>query len=195
MDYQTDYKNVLPIKYYPNIKKELLKNTLIIIAIMILLFSAVYFVKLQTDVNILTEIFSAFDIQPNNYFLIPPFLIVIIILLLNYVTLKNEKYILFDDKIEIQKTENLFIISKEVIPFENITRIFFSNEGILNKMLNCGKITIEISGMKKPNIILESIDAPQQIIAVLQQKINNYNMQKQIKFQEQKKIEGILKNF
>lgn len=194
MDYQTDYKNVLPTKYYPNIKKELLKNTIAIFGIILLLFSAVYFVKLQTGINVLTEILSSFDITPSVYLLIFPFSIIIIILILNYITLTNEGYIIFDDKIEVRKKENLFIISTETIPFENITRIFFSNEGILDKMLNCGKITIEISGMKKPNITLESIDAPEQVIATIQQKINNYNLQKQIKFQEQEKIKGILKN-
>jgi len=184
----------------PNAGKEFLKNLLTIFVLVIIMIGLLMFLQAQVGPDLFTDVFSAFDIQVNTGLitLIISLVFVVgaaILLLFSYINIKNQKYIVYNDRIDFTGTKALLFLHKEVIPFQNITRITFSNEGIMNKLLSCGEVKLELSGLKIPSILLESIDGPDRLTELIQQKITQYNMQKQMQFQEQRKIEGIMKKF
>jgi len=185
---------------YPNTGKEFLKNLLSIFVIVIIIIGLLMFLQTQIGPDLVTDILDAFGVEVNmgmiNLTLILMFFMVAAVLLLfNYMSIKNQRYLLLNNTLEFTGTKLLILSQKETIPFGNITRITFSKEGLLNKLLNCGNIKIEISGMNTPSVTLESVDNPDKLTEIIQQKVNQYNMQMQMQFQEQNKIEGIMKRF
>ncbi len=185
---------------YPNAGKEFLKNLISIFVIVIIIIGLLIYMQTQVGTGLLEDVLSAFEIQISAGIITLGLSLLFIIgaaalLLFNYMSIKNQKYLLCNDRIEYAGTQALIMIQKETIPFQNITRITFSNEGIMNKLLSCGEVKIELTGMKIPSITLESIDGPDRLTELIQQKVNQYNMQRQMQFQEQKKIEGIMRKF
>lgn len=185
---------------YPNAGKEFLKNLISIFVLVIIIIGLLIYLQTQVGPGLIEDVLSAFEIQINTGMItlgISLFFIIgaAALLLFNYMGIKNQKYILYNDRIDYTGTQALVFLQKETIPFNNITRITFSNEGIMNKLLSCGEVKLELSGLKIPSILLESIDGPDRLTELIQQKINQYNMQKQMQFQEQRKIEGIMKKF
>lgn len=185
---------------YPNAGKEFLKNLLSIFIIVIITIGLLMFLQTQIGPDIVTDILAVLEVEVDmemvNLALILFFVIgATALLLLNYANIRNQRYVLLNDKLEFTATQALVFIQKESIPYNNITRITFSNEGLMNKLLNCGEVKIELSGMKIPSITLESIDYPDQLTDIIQQKVNQFNMQRQMQFLEQKKIEGIMEKF
>jgi len=184
----------------PNDGKEFLKNLLTIFIIVILIIGLLMFLQAQVGLEFVTNILEAFNIQMSTgtITLILSLIFVggaIILLLFNYINIRNQKYILHNDRIEYVGTQAFLFLQKETIPFQNITRITFSNDDLLDKLMNCGKINIELSGLKIPEITLESIDKPDVLTNLIQQKVNQFNMQKQMQYQEQKRVEGIMDRF
>ncbi len=185
---------------YPNAGKEFLKNLLSIFIIVIIIIGLLMFLQTQVGPDLVTDILAVFEVEVNmgmiNLVLILIFVIgAAALLLFNYASIRNQRYLLLNDKLEFTGTQALIMVHKESIPFNNITRITFTNEGLMNKLLSCGEVKIELSGMKIPSITLESIDHPDQLTEMIQQKVNQFNMQRQMQFLEQKKIEGIMKKF
>jgi cell division protein FtsW (lipid II flippase) len=184
----------------PNASKEFLKNLMSIFILIIAIIGLLIFLQAQVGPDLLTDLLLAFDIQVSTVVitLIISLIFILgagILLLFNYTNIKNQKYILYNDRIDYTGTQTLLFLQKETIPYQNIIRITFSNEGIFNKLLSCGEVKIELSGLKIPEITLESIDGPEKLTDLIQQKVNQFNMQKQMRFQEQRKIEGIMKKF
>lgn len=185
---------------YPNAGKEFLKNLMSIFVLVIIIIGLLIYIQSQVGTGLLEDVLSAFEIQVNTGMITLGIVLFFItgatlLLLFNYLSIKNQKYLLCNDRIEYAGTRTLILIQKESVPYNNITRITFSNEGIMNKLLSCGEVKIELTGMKMPSITLESIDGPDRLTELIQQKVNQFNMQRQMQFQEQKKIEGIMKKF
>ena len=105
------------------------------------------------------------------------------------------KYSVFKDKIMHKETQALVLMLNQEVPFKNITRITFSRSGFLNKLLDCGDITIDLTALNIKEVKLLSINNPEQVAQYLQGMLNNYNATQQMQFQEQKKIEGIMERF
>jgi hypothetical protein len=184
----------------PNAGKEFVKSLLTIFVLVIIIIGVLLFLQAQVGLGFVLDIFSAFDIQTSATIVtLTASLIFVagaaILLLFNYMNIRNQKYAVYNDRIDFTGTEAFLFLHKEVIPFQNITRITFSNDGIMNKLLSCGEVKLELSGLKIPSILLESIDGPDRLTELIQQKINQYNMQKQMQYQEQTKIEGIMRKF
>lgn len=184
----------------PNAGKEFLKNLINILTLVLIIIGLLIFLQAQIGEGTFTEILEAFEVEVNTGLitLLLSLLFILgaaIVLIFNYINIRNQKYTIHNDKIEYVGSKAFLFLQKETIPFNNITRITFTNKGTLNKLLNCGEIKIELTGLKIPSIILESIDEPDRLTELIQQKVNQYNMQKQMQFQEQRKIEDIMKKF
>lgn len=184
----------------PNAIKEFLKNLTTIFIIVLIIIFVLIFLYLQVSLDFIPEILQSFDIQITltQLFLGVSGIFITgatLLLLFNYMNIKNLKYTVHNDNIEYSEITALVFLNKESVPFHNITRITFSNKGFMNKLLNCGDIKIDVSGLKISNMVLPSIDFPEKLTQVIQQKVNEYNMQKQMQYQEDKKVKGILDKF
>src|SRR3989344_614937 len=180
----------------PNTGKEILKNLAWIFFVIILAFALLAYVQSQTDmIGILLEAFEirvsdAGIIAYTGFFLAA---FALLTLMLNYLNIKNVKYSFYDDRIEYSQVQLLLFMQKESIPMQDIARLTYSKQGIMNKALGCGEITIDLTGMQIPSIKLLSIDDPEGTTAILAQKVNEYRMRQQMQYQEEKNVEGILK--
>jgi len=61
--------------------------------------------------------------------------------------------------------------------------------------MSCGDVIIGLTNYKKENITLASIDNPAMVAARIQSKLNEYNMHKQMVYQESNKISNIMSRF
>ena len=77
----------------------------------------------------------------------------------------------------------------------NITRITLSKDGVMNKLLNCGEITVELTGLRIKEVKLLSIDNVDQVAKYLQDLLYEFNAQRQMQYQEEKKVENIVDKY
>lgn len=184
----------------PNAKKYFLRSATYFAEILVIALLIILFLYIQVGFEWFTEVLAAFGIEASSgriflYAIIVFVLVAAILLALNYSHMKSLKYLMYDTKMIHSEIQGIVFLLKQEIPYNNITRITFSREGLMNKILDCGTITIELSGLRISSIKLESLDNPENLSQMIQQKINQFKMMKQMQFQEQQKIQGIMKNF
>ncbi|MGV8150312.1 MAG: hypothetical protein ACP5NV_01150 [Candidatus Woesearchaeota archaeon] len=184
----------------PNAGKEFVKNLVFIIGILIVAIALLVFLQLNVGLEFIQETLSAFEIiitteQILSYGIILFVAVSIILLAFNYFNIKDLKYDVYDDKIIYKETQALILVNTQEIPYQNMTRIIYARDGLLNKALNCGDITIELTGTKIPKITLVSIDNPENASAYIQRKLNEYNMKRQAQFTEQQRVNAIMRKF
>ncbi|HIH31204.1 TPA: hypothetical protein HA235_00705 [Candidatus Woesearchaeota archaeon] len=189
-----------PFEIIPDVKKETLKTGFFIGVIFLISIAIVIFLQIQVGLGFLIDVFAVFGTEITGgqiaLTIIALFLIfAIAVLAFSYLSIKNVKYSVFKDKIMHKETQALVLMLNQEVPFKNITRITFSRSGFLNKLLDCGDITIDLTALNIKEVKLLSINNPEQVAQYLQGMLNNYNATQQMQFQEQKKIEGIMERF
>src|SRR3989344_424189 len=116
----------------------------------------------------------------------------IFLLLGNYLAARNLRYEFYQNKLIAYETAFLLFINSKEVPYQNIVRVSYNNDGIFNTIFNSGTIVLELSGMKENNIRIEFIDDPQQIVQYMQKLIRESMYVQQAQFIENSKIDNII---
>ena len=86
----------------------------------------------------------------------------------------------------------LVLINSSEIPYQNVIRISYNNNGIFNSIFDSGTIVLELSGMKENKVELEFIDNVEQITQYIQNIIRKFRSIQQAQFSENYRIGNIL---
>jgi hypothetical protein len=195
------YNTVTPIKIVrPNIHKVLVKNLIIISSIVAgIILILVYLDKMVgLDVFMMPLEALGITIDPGNSLsiIISIFVgIIIIFLVTNYLNIINVKYEFYADRIKLYEPTLLVIIAPKEILYKNIIKISYSYDNVINKLLSSGEITIDVNGMKDDPIKMEVIDQTEELVAQLLKIIADYNSLQQMQFEENRRINSIMKKF
>ena len=113
----------------------------------------------------------------------------------NYMAINNVRYELYTDHIRYYETQVFILITSEDIPYDNIIRVNARSEGFMDKLMSCGDVVIGLTNYRRESVTLASIDNPAMIATRIQSKLNEYNMHKQMVYQESNKISNIMNRF
>ncbi len=78
------------------------------------------------------------------------------------------------------------------MPYENISRVLYSDNGFFNTLFHVGTVTLELSGMKKPKVELEFIDNPEESAGLIQSAVRQAMLRKQDQFTNEQRIKKIV---
>ncbi|MFH1316663.1 MAG: hypothetical protein ABII01_04035 [Candidatus Woesearchaeota archaeon] len=181
----------------PNIAKIFLKNFLkLLTALLIisLLFIYIYYIKV---IDSILEVFNQFGVQVDSksFFIIfwaVVFGLFMILLLMNYIITRKTVYKFYWDKMVMTESAFLVFIESHEVPFKNIVRVSYSDDGFFNTFFKTGSITIELSGMKIKDVEIEFIDNIKGNIEFVHNIISRYRAVKQAQFDEKFRIKKIL---
>ena len=181
----------------PNIKKIHLKNLSTITGIVFLISIILLMLHLSVGLDVFLLVFEAFGItvNPSKVLLsaIVGILAVSALLMLgNYLAARNLRYELYQDKLIIYKNALLVLVDSKEIPYQNIVKISYNNNGIFNSLFNSGTIVLELTGMGENKVELQFVDNIQQTAQYMQNLIREYMNIQQAQFTENYKIGNIL---
>src|SRR3989338_10847563 len=181
----------------PNIKKIHLKNLSTITGIVFLISIILLMLHLSVGLDVFLLVFEAFGItvNPSKVLLsaIVGILAVSALLMLgNYLAARNLRYELYQDKLIIYKNALLVFVNSKEIPYQNIVKISYNNNGIFNSLFNSGTIVLELTGMGENKVELQFVDNIQQTTQYIQNLIREYMNIQQAQFTENYKIGNIL---
>lgn len=184
----------------PNTRKAFIKNAVNAAIILILLIGLIIFINAQIGLATFLIIFETLGINITIgemvfYIIILAVIICLGLLITNYLVISKVHYELYADHVRYYETQAFVLISSEDVSYDNVVRINSRSEGFMNKLLSCGDVIISLTNHKRDNLVLQSIDDPIMIAGLVQSKINDYNMRKQMQYQESIRINNIMSKF
>jgi hypothetical protein len=183
-----------------NTRKAFFKNLINMMIILIVVIGMIVFIDQQVGLDTFTMVFEMLGMTVTTgqiifYIIVLVTIICIGMLLANYMAISHVRYELYKDHIKYYETQAFILTNSDEISYENVIRVNFKSEGFMNKLMSCGDVIISLTNHKRENITLQSIDDPEMIARLIQSKINDYNMQKQMVYQQSNRIDSILKRF
>ena len=181
----------------PNIKKIHLKNLSTITGIVFLISVILLMLHLSVGLDIFLLVFEAFDITINPSMVLLSAVVGILtisalLMLGNYLAARNLRYELYQDKLIIYRNALLVFVNSKEVPYQNIVKISYNNNGIFNSLFNSGTIVLELTGMGENKVELQFVDNIQQTTQYIQNLIREYMNIQQAQFTENYKIDNIL---
>ena len=154
----------------------------------------------QVGLDLFLELFEIFDVSfnPSKIWLYSISLILgvtLLLLLVNYLVVGKLRYEFYQSKLVVYENTFLVFVNPKEIPYPNIVKISYNNDGIFNKVFNSGSIVLELSGMKEDKFKLELIDNIEQNVKYLQSLIQQFKNIQQAQFTENYKINKILDRY
>jgi hypothetical protein len=119
----------------------------------------------------------------------------ILYLVINYLSIMNSRYEFYGDYMRLYESKTWIVKTYKDIPYKNIIKISYEYTGFMNKLLNAGEITIEVTGMKEGSVKMEVIDQTEELVAQLMKIVNEYRSLQQMQFEENRKIGNIMRRF
>ena len=126
------------------------------------------------------------------YIVIGVAILSVVFIALNHMSVKDLSYELTSEKLVVNQTTNLIVMNTIEIPFENIVRIGFKQEGLFDKMFNYGTVSLELSGMRETKVEMEYVFNIEETVSQIQGHIRESLAQKQAEYTENYKIDNIL---
>jgi len=191
----------VPIKEFrPNYKKIFVRTLIIMIIVLILIIALLIFFNNQVGFDTFTGIFEELGMTVNPsevlvYTIAIAFFIILALLLGSYLNSKNVKYVFYNNKFVFYETQALILMNSKEVPYQNITKIYFNNNGLMDKLLGYGDIFIEISGMKDNALKLDCIDDVEDTVQYIQRILYEYNAYNQMRFEQNQRIGNIMSRF
>ena len=184
----------------PNLKKIFLKNLITILIFLLVLIGLGIYLEIQVGFDSFAPIFETFQIviDPTQliiYTVVILFFLAFFLLMGSYLASKNVRYVLYDDKIVFKTTQALIMVNSAQIPLQNITRVYYKSDSLMNKLLNYGDIYLEISGMREGNIKAECIDDVKNTTEYIQRLLNEFHSFQQMRYQQNQNINTIMRKF
>ena len=181
----------------PNIKKIFLKNLFTVAGAILLIAIILLVVHFVVGLGIFMAIFETFgiNIKPFTIFLYSFSVIIgisIFLLLGNYLVTGNLRYEFYQNKLIAYENALLVFINSKDIPYQNIVRVSYNNDGFFNTIFNSGTIVLELTGMKENKIELEFIDDIERTVQYIQNLIRESISTQQAQFTENYRIGNIL---
>lgn len=172
MEQQPAKKNSKFQTLKPNIKKIFLKNTFNVLGIALLITIIILLLHFTVGLGIFLIPFESIGVTVDTSRLLlsaisSVFVIIIFILVANYLITQKVKYEFHFDKIIFYENHFLYLKKKQ-IPYLNIIKVLYNDEGIFNKLFNSGTIVLELTGMKEAKAELEFIDNVEQNVKYIQ---------------------------
>ena len=119
-------------------------------------------------------------------------IISVVFLALNHMSVKDLKYVFDADKLTVTKTSNLIFLDTVEIPYENIVRLGYNDEGFFNKLFKFGTVTVELTGMRESKVELEYVFDIEETVPQMQNFLRESLAKKQADFTENYRIDNIL---
>jgi len=172
----------------PNTKKVLLFNlSKIVIVLSVVVGTILYFNYIGT-LTVFAEVLESFGITINTsmllfWFILAIVIVALVILVFSYLSLRKAQYMFYDNK---------FVAGDKDIPYKNIVKINYDNEGIGNSILGTGTMNIELTGMKEDKIRLEFIDDVEKVTNYFQNLLKNFRARLYTQTNEQQRMGNIL---
>jgi len=181
----------------PNVGKNFGIDVIVVLALVSVSLVFLYFLNSVVGLDAYTQIFEFIGINIEQSALITISIIAIVIvslvtLLYDYIVLSNIRYEFMDDYLIYRKNISLVFNQEIKIPYSNIIRISYLEEGFFNKIFNTGPILIELSGMKQREIKLEAIDYAQKTAQMIHNMINEYRIKQYARINQQHRFNQIL---
>ena len=99
----------------------------------------------------------------------------IILLFINYFMLSQIRYEFSEDKLTSYLNAFLITLDSKEIPYQNISRVSFNNDSLMNKLLGTGTVVLELSAMKLKELKIDGIDNPQQVAGYIMKVKRDYD--------------------
>ncbi len=178
----------------PNVKKLCLLSSIQIIIVAGAIVGFIIYMDKIVNFNALFEVFQELGAPPMEF---SPFLrggiigiivLTIIILVLNYLTLGKVRYVFYDDRLICYNNFLIMQVSETEIPYSNISSV---SVGETNTIKNAD-IKIELTGMKKQNMILKFIDNAAEVAGGIQNIINTYKANYYAQYSQDYRMKSIV---
>jgi len=173
----------------PDLKKVFIKNLVIILTSVLSIILLLLFLNWQIGLDVLVEVLSVLNMAVDSMQLMLDIIILLVVaggamLIGNYLVEKNVRYEIYKDKILFYETTALVFIGSREIPFQNIVKISYSREGMIDKILDSGTIILDLTGMKDTSVKLEFINDTEKTVQYLQNLVREYSQQQQMRYTE-----------
>lgn len=187
----------MPTVLQPNTKKVFLINLLKILSGVMLLIVILFLLQFTVGLDVFTSIFEEFGITIESLTLLTGAIISIIIIgffliAASYFSVMNVKYEVYDDHLTAYQNSMLVLQNSKKIPFQNISKIQYTEEGFFDGLFNTGTILLDLSSMGEKELKMAYIDNPEEVVKYLQDVLRSYNLKMQAQYTERHKIDGIL---
>lgn len=198
MGFKPGQKLVMTIR--PNIRKIFLKNFLTIFGIALLIAGILWFLNLQVGLGVFLEIFEVFGIavsQPSilHYSILAVVAASCLLLAVNYIVNANSRYEFYQSRLVAYINSGFVFTNSREIPYENVARVGYNNNGIFNSIFNSGTIVLETSGMGSEKMELKFIDDAPQAAQSIQEALQEFQSVKQAQFSENYKIDNLMNRY
>lgn len=163
----------------PQFKKSFLQDILLIVFFAVIFLLILYILNLvygtETIVASLQSIGILLD-ETGLIFvtLLSLFLVTFIILMYDAGTLYTFQYTFHPSFFIYQKNIALFLNNRFTIPYGSIAKISYSEGGLLDKVFSTGTIILEVHDPQPKEIMLRSIENPEQIAQEIHSLITSY---------------------
>ncbi|MGV8171450.1 MAG: hypothetical protein ACP5OA_02025 [Candidatus Woesearchaeota archaeon] len=121
--------------------------------------------------------------------------IAIIFLAFSYFSIAGVRYEFYEDRLRIYQPTLLFFSTLKEVSYKNVVKISYDFNGFMNKLLSAGDVTIDVTGMKEGFVKMELIDETEELVEKLLKIVKDYNSLQQMQFEENRKIDNIMKRF
>jgi hypothetical protein len=160
----------------PNVKKLCFLSSIYIILAAGAIIAFLIYLDNVIHFNTIFDVFKELG-APRMYFstiltwaVIGAIGVTILILILNYLTLGKVRYVFYEDRLVCYNNFLIMEISRAEIPYTNITKVSVDKPNTIKN----ANITIELTGMKKKNVILKFIDNAANVAAGIQNIIDTW---------------------
>ena len=160
----------------PNVKKLCILSSIQIIIVAGAIIGFVIYLDSIVDFQSMLDVFKEFGAPTMlfspviTWFIIGGIALTILVLVLNYLTLGKVRYVFYEDRLICYNNFLIMEVSRTEIPYANITKV---NVDEPNTIKNAN-IKIELTGMKKKNVVLQFIDNAANVAAGIQNIIDTY---------------------
>ncbi|MBU1202223.1 MAG: hypothetical protein KJ583_01180 [Nanoarchaeota archaeon] len=183
--------------FRPNNKK-VMQVSLVKIASFVLIFIVILVIlQLAVGLSVFTDILAPFGITIDGsdallWSIIFIFMASLLVLAWIYLSIINERYEFFDDKLIAYKTALLVFSNSKEISYQKISKVWFENKGFFDGLFNTGTIILDLSSMTEKELRMNYMDKLDQSADLIQQILRSYQLKTQAVYTEKYKIDGIL---
>ncbi|MFH2027721.1 MAG: hypothetical protein ABIJ08_01150, partial [Nanoarchaeota archaeon] len=162
----------------PNTKKIVLATFSKIITVVVLIFVCYSFINFFVDFRVFDELATALTslgLEVSALSIAVPFILfglisLGIVLLLEFLFSGREKYLFYEDHLQIFRNMGIYQLAENTVYYKNIAKITFETIPIAKT----GHITLELTGTSEKEFTLQFIDDTQQVASDILRLINQW---------------------
>ena len=165
MQYNNTYQYNTP-QYHtikPNLKKIFLKNMFNVITAIVVIAISLMIIHLYIGLEVFLVPYEAIGLDINPIKILSNILLAIIALVAfsivsNFLLEQHTRYDFYFNKLAAHKSFLLLFTRSKEIPYNNIVKVSYNQDGVFNKLFKSGSIIIDISGMRHSRLKMDFID-------------------------------------